>query len=98
VRDTRLDVGDWPFATNFTLGPDVSFWGKAEDSLESEQRRDESVHETLFPCSVQGALSGNAGGAFFAHDAAVGSNLYDLQTRGIAWALQSTCTKMYQGR
>ena len=25
-----LDVGFWPIATNFSLGPDVSFWGEAE--------------------------------------------------------------------
>jgi hypothetical protein len=27
---TAGTVHTWPFATNLTLGPDVSFWGKAE--------------------------------------------------------------------
>jgi len=32
----RADVASWPIATNFSLGPDVSFWGEAEAGRAAE--------------------------------------------------------------
>jgi hypothetical protein len=54
----KPDVGFWPIATNFPLGPDVSFWGEAEVDRAAEfaasvENDPSATSATAFCCDAQ---------------------------------------------